>query len=543
MKFARKFLGGGGDHSLVIVESPKKARSINKFLGSKYVVKASMGHVRDLPKRKLGLDVASGYAPSYEVVPAKKETVSELKREAARAGLVYLATDPDREGEAIAWHLQQALGLPDERVRRVTFHEITERAVKDAFGHVGPINMEMVNAQQARRFLDRFVGYQLSPLLWSKVARNLSAGRVQSVAVRLIVDREREIRAFVTEEYWKITATVSPAGSTAESDRFEAALAEYEGKKFEAKTGPEAHQIRDVLASANYVVSRVDEADKLDKADPPFKTSTLQQQAAIRMRFAGKRTMKVAQELYEGIDVDGSGPVGLITYMRTDSLRVSEEAVHSVRELIERQYGPQIRSRQADSLRRRQERAGSPRGHPAHRPGPHAREGQGAPEPRPVPALSTDLRPLRRQPDGARRLHRHRRCHHRRAGTVQGPGESAQVRRPPQGLAAGRQTGRRAPAGARGEPAAGPARPERQPAFHPAAAAVHRGHPDQGPRKRKHRPAQHLCPDHPDDPGPALRRAQGAEILRHRPGDGGHRPAGQALPQDSRSQVHRAHGR
>ena len=207
---------GGGDHSLVIVESPKKARSINKFLGSKYVVKASMGHVRDLPKRKLGLDVASGYAPSYEVVPAKKETVSDLKREAARAGLVYLATDPDREGEAIAWHLQQALGLPDERVRRVTFHEITERAVKEAFGHVGPINMEMVNAQQARRFLDRFVGYQLSPLLWSKVARNLSAGRVQSVAVRLIVDREREIRAFVTEEYWKITATVSPAGSTAE---------------------------------------------------------------------------------------------------------------------------------------------------------------------------------------------------------------------------------------------------------------------------------------------------------------------------------------
>jgi DNA topoisomerase-1 len=184
------------------------------------------------------------------------------------------------------------------------------------------------------------VGYQLSPLLWSKVARNLSAGRVQSVAVRLIVDREREIRAFVTEEFWKITATVSPAGSTAESDRFEAALAEYEGKKFEARTGDEAHQIRDVLASANYVVSKVDEAEKLDKADPPFKTSTLQQQAAIRMRFAGKRTMKVAQELYEGIDVDGSGPMGLITYMRTDSLRVSEEAVHGVRELIERQYGP-----------------------------------------------------------------------------------------------------------------------------------------------------------------------------------------------------------
>jgi DNA topoisomerase-1 len=330
---------GGSGHSLVIVESPKKAKSINKFLGSKYTVKASMGHVRDLPKRKLGLDVAKGYAPSYEVVPNKKDTIGELKREAGRADLVYLATDPDREGEAIAWHLQQALDLPDDRVRRVTFHEITERAVKDAFNHVGPVNMDMVNAQQARRFLDRFVGYQLSPLLWKKVARNLSAGRVQSVAVRLIADREREIQAFVTEEYWKITATVSPAGSTAEADRFEAGLVEYDGAKFAASTEEQAQKIRDVLASASYVVSKVDENDKLDRADPPFKTSTLQQQAAIRMRFSGKRTMKIAQELYEGIDVDGSGPMGLITYMRTDSLRVSEEATTGLRDLIQSKYG------------------------------------------------------------------------------------------------------------------------------------------------------------------------------------------------------------
>src|SRR3954452_19239538 len=304
---------GGTGHSLVIVESPKKAKSINKFLGSKYTVKASMGHVRDLPKRKLGLDVSKGYEPSYEVVANKKDTIGELKREAARAEIVYLATDPDREGEAIAWHLQQALDLPDDRVRRVTFHEITERAVKEAFTHVGPVNMDKVNAQQARRFLDRFVGYQLSPLLWSKVARNLSAGRVQSVAVRLIVDREREIRAFVTEEYWKIAATVSPAGSTAEADRFQALLAEYNGAKFEARTEADAQAVRDALQAVPYVVGRVDEAEKLDRADAPFKTSTLQQQAAIRMRFPGKRTMKVAQELYEGIDVDGSGPMGLIT--------------------------------------------------------------------------------------------------------------------------------------------------------------------------------------------------------------------------------------
>jgi DNA topoisomerase-1 len=325
--------------ALVIVESPKKAQSINKFLGSSYVVKASMGHVRDLPKRKLGLDVEHGYKPSYEIVPNKKDTIGDLKRAAGKAGMVYLATDPDREGEAIAWHLQQALDLSDSRVRRVSFHEITERAVKDAFGRSGPINMELVNAQQARRFLDRFVGYQLSPLLWKKVARNLSAGRVQSVAVRLIVDREREIRSFVTEEYWKIAANLSPGGSQSPDDRFVANLAEYEGAKFEAKTEAGAHAIRDALATVPYSVSKIDETEKLDKADAPFKTSTLQQQAAIRLRFSGKRTMKVAQELYEGIDVDGRGPVGLITYMRTDSLRISDDAMTALRDRIKDEFG------------------------------------------------------------------------------------------------------------------------------------------------------------------------------------------------------------
>ncbi|WP_435015583.1 type I DNA topoisomerase [Tundrisphaera sp. TA3] len=331
--------GGGKGRSLVIVESPKKAKSINKFLGSGFVVKASMGHVRDLPKRKLGLDVLGGYAPSYEIMTAKKETIQDLKREAAKAETVYLATDPDREGEAIAWHLQEALELPDERVRRVMFYEITEKAVKEAFNHVGPIDMDKVNAQQARRFLDRFVGYELSPLLWKKVARHLSAGRVQSVAVRLIAEREKEIRAFVAEEYWRIGAILSPAGSTAESDRFEAELAQWKGEKFAAKTGEEAQAIRDAIASAPFQVAEVEEVEKLDKPDAPFKTSTLQQQAAIRLRFSGKRTMKIAQELYEGIDVGGDGPTGLITYMRTDSLRVSDDAVTQVREQIQTRYG------------------------------------------------------------------------------------------------------------------------------------------------------------------------------------------------------------
>ncbi|HEV3120705.1 MAG TPA: type I DNA topoisomerase, partial [Isosphaeraceae bacterium] len=330
---------GKGGHALVIVESPKKARSINKFLGSAYVVKASMGHVRDLPKRKLGLDVEHGYKPSYEIVPNKKDTVNDLKREAAKADLVYLATDPDREGEAIAWHLQKALGLNDDQVRRVLFHEITERAVKEAFNHSTPINMDRVNAQQARRFLDRFVGYQLSPLLWKKVARNLSAGRVQSVAVRLIAEREREIRAFISEEYWKITAKLCPVGSTVESDIFQTELAEWDGKKFSAKAQAEAHAIVAELEEAPFQVAKVEQEEKLDRADPPFKTSTLQQQAVIRLRFAGKRTMKVAQELYEGIELGDQGPVGLITYMRTDSLRVSNESIEQVRTMITDQYG------------------------------------------------------------------------------------------------------------------------------------------------------------------------------------------------------------
>jgi DNA topoisomerase I len=325
--------------SLVIVESPKKAKSINKFLGSKFVVKASMGHVRDLPKRKLGLDVIRGYTPSYEIMPAKKDTISELKREAAKAEIVYLATDPDREGEAIAWHLQEALELPDEKVRRVLFFEITEKAVREAFNHVGPIDMDKVNAQQARRFLDRFVGYELSPLLWKKIARHLSAGRVQSVAVRLIAEREKEIKAFVSEEYWRITALVAPAGKTAEADRFSAELSQWKGEKFAAKVEDEARGIRDALAAADFKVGEVEEVEKLDKAEAPFKTSTLQQQAAIRLKFSGKRTMKIAQELYEGIDVGGDGPSGLITYMRTDSLRMSDDFVKEIRDKIDSEFG------------------------------------------------------------------------------------------------------------------------------------------------------------------------------------------------------------
>ena len=332
----------GGGRSLVIVESPKKAKSINKFLGSKFLVKASMGHVRDLPVkgRDMGIDVDHGYHPTYVVMDDKKKTINELREAASKSDMVYLATDPDREGEAIAWHLQQALGLPDERVRRVKFYEITEKAIKEAFNHVGPIDMDKVNAQQVRRFLDRFVGWRVSPLLSKKVTRGLSAGRVQSVATRLIAEREKEIKAFISEEYWKITATLAPQRSRAEEDKFTAGLAEWKGSGFSARTEDEARSIRDTLASSDYVVSKLETVEKLDKPDAPFKTSTLQQQAAIRLRYSGKRTMKLAQELYEGIDVGGDGQVGLITYMRTDSLRVSEEFTTGVRDLIKSEsYG------------------------------------------------------------------------------------------------------------------------------------------------------------------------------------------------------------
>lgn len=324
--------------ALVIVESPKKATAIGKFLGSKYVVRASKGHVRDLVKKKLGLDVERGFAPTYEVIPDQRETIAGLRKEAEKADLVYLATDPDREGEAIAWHLQQALRLRDERVQRVRFHEITERAVREAFRHGGPIDMRKVDAQQARRILDRLTGYHLSPLLWKKVGPNLSAGRVQSVAVRLIVEREKEIRAFVAEEYWEIEARLAKVGATGEGEEFSAKLAEFRGAKFRPNNEADAMAARDALAGAPFSVKSREEVDKRDRPEAPFKTTTLQQQASIRLRFSSDRTMRIAQQLYEGIDV-GGGTVGLITYMRTDSLRVSDEAISNVRRLIEDRYG------------------------------------------------------------------------------------------------------------------------------------------------------------------------------------------------------------
>ena len=331
---------------LVIVESPAKAKTIQKYLGAGYRVTASMGHVRDLPKSKIGVDVDHDFAPEYEISVGKEKIIAELKREVKAADAVYLATDPDREGEAIAWHILQAINVGKRKpVYRVTFNQITKDAVKDAIAHPREIDANLVDAQQARRVLDRLVGYKLSPLLWDKVRRGLSAGRVQSVAVRIVVEREREIEAFVAQEYWSIEADLFKTGlaNPRKADIFRAALVARAGKKLDKFAVPSkesADTILNDLDAANYIVGTITRKDKRRTAAPPFTTSTLQQEASRKLGFTAKRTMQVAQKLYEGIDVGGSdGAVGLITYMRTDSTAVSKEAQAEAREVIVAQYG------------------------------------------------------------------------------------------------------------------------------------------------------------------------------------------------------------
>lgn len=361
---------------LVIVESPAKAKTILKYIGPDYDVVASKGHVRDLPKKRFGIDIEKGWVPTYQNLEDRKELLSALKKQAAKADTVFLAPDPDREGEAIAWHLKEALGLTDDRIRRVRFNEITKRAVQEAFAQASTIDMDRVQAQEARRFLDRIVGYKLSPLLRKKVAKGLSAGRVQSVAVRLIVEREREIQAFNPEEYWKITALLSPEGTVkvelkpvrvtkakakkkaaAEDDvetegtpeaaavpevpegAFLAELAEWSGAKFKATNQQQADEIVAALKDTDYVVAKIEQKDRQERPSAPFTTSTLQQQASVRLHFSAKKTMMIAQRLYEGVELGGEGMVGLITYMRTDSTRISEDALKTCRDLIGTKFG------------------------------------------------------------------------------------------------------------------------------------------------------------------------------------------------------------
>jgi len=324
----------GGSKSLVIVESPAKARTINKYLGRGYVVRHSLGHVRDLPKSRLGVDVDKGFEPKYLKLRDRKQVLEDLQKALKECGTVYLATDPDREGEAIAWHLKEALNLPDEHVKRITTNEITKRGILNALKAPRAIDENLVNAQQARRILDRIVGYKLSPLLWEKVAKNLSAGRVQSVAVMLVVDREREIRAFTPEEYWKISQLLKAGDAT-----FTVQLRKRNGEEFQPSSEAEATEVVAHLGSGSWRVAEVERKRKSDRPPPPFKTSTLQQAASSTLRFSAKRTMRLAQQLYEGIALGDEGSQGLITYMRTDSFNVSQDALGEVREFIPRAFG------------------------------------------------------------------------------------------------------------------------------------------------------------------------------------------------------------
>lgn len=322
---------------LVIVESPTKARTVGRFLGKGYTVRASVGHVRDLLRSSLSVDVENGFKPTYRVPNEKKQVVKELAEEVKKAAEVYLATDPDREGEAIAWHLAEVTGIRPHQLRRVVFHEITQSAIEEAFAHPRGIDMNLVNAQQARRILDRLVGYSLSPLLWRKVRSRLSAGRVQSVAVRMVVEREREIQNFVPEEYWSIHAEL--AKHAARHPTFLAKLHRIRGEEVNLRDEPATRAVVEELERAIYVVVSVKEGQRRRQPAPPFTTSTMQQEASRRLGFTATRTMRIAQQLYEGIDLDGSGPVGLITYMRTDSTNVAEQAQQEARQYIAQRYG------------------------------------------------------------------------------------------------------------------------------------------------------------------------------------------------------------
>jgi DNA topoisomerase-1 len=405
---------GADGKALVIVESPAKARTINKYLGSDFTVKASLGHVRDLPKRQFGIDITDRFKPTYEIVRGRTKVINELKRLATKAREVFLATDRDREGEAIAWHLVEALKLPSAKTRRVIFNEITKSAIAEAFAHPHEIDLDRVNAQQARRILDRIVGYELSPLLWRKIAKGLSAGRVQSVAVRLIVDREREIRAFVPQESWKVIAyvTADPNAADAlapawndyhsaertqkdiqkwlgERDAFRVELAEVAGETFKADNAEAAAKVLEALGFRveqtrrreweeykHLGLEQVELVGRLDRSSlpqlavsdvatkrtttrppAPFTTATLQQQASTTLRFSNSRTMRVAQALYEGLDLDGGGPVGLITYMRTDSTNLAGEAVNTVRGFIKERYGDAYVPTKPNVFGKRQARA------------------------------------------------------------------------------------------------------------------------------------------------------------------------------------------
>ncbi|MBR7147601.1 MAG: type I DNA topoisomerase, partial [Firmicutes bacterium] len=326
--------------TLVIVESPSKAKTIGKFLGSKYKVVASVGHVRDLPKSKLGIDIENRFEPQYISIRGKGDVIKAMRKEAKDADKVYLATDPDREGEAISWHIAHLLGMDGSKPCRIEFNEITKGAIQSAVKKPRAINQNLVDAQQARRVLDRLVGYQISPLLWRKIHRGLSAGRVQSAALKIICDREKLILDFIPKEYWTITAMLQkPEEKGKKKKQFAAKLIEYKGKKITVENKEQADAILTSLSPDRYVVGQVDLKERIKKPMPPFTTSSLQQEASNKLNYNTRKTMMIAQQLYEGVEIKGHGHVGLVTYIRTDSVRISAEAEAAVKGYISERFG------------------------------------------------------------------------------------------------------------------------------------------------------------------------------------------------------------
>ena len=451
-----------GNTNLVIVESPAKAKTIGKYLGPDYQVKASMGHVRDLPKSKLGVDVTT-FEPDYQDIKYKEETISELRKAAKDSQRVYLATDPDREGEAISWHLQSVLGVPKEKTCRVTFNEITRKVVTESIASPREIDQNLVDAQQARRILDRIVGYQLSPLLWKKIRRGLSAGRVQSVATRLVVEREEEIRAFVPKEYWSITADLGRIAPNIGAFR-----AEFYGrdKKMELGNAQEVQEVMDAVKADTFTVRAVKRQDKKRNPAPPFITSTLQQEASRKLNMTPRRTMSVAQQLYEGVDIAGEGTVGLITYMRTDSLRLSEEALASAKTFIEARYGKEY---YPEKTRRFKAKDSAQDAHEAIRPS------------------DVNLTPEQLKKDLTSEQYRLYKLIWSRFLACQ----MAQAVYPLSAL-------------------------------HPAPRPVHRGHPHPGPGGKGHWPTLHLRSHHLHHHGPGVCGQGGQTPAAHPPGRSGH---------------------
>ena len=471
---------------LVIVESPAKAKTIGKYLGRGYKGTASMGHVRDLPASTLGIDVENGYTPKYITIKGKQKLVKELKAEAKKCDGVLLATDPDREGEAISWHLANILGLDPSAPNRVTFDEITKKGVKEGMAHPRAINIDLFNAQQARRELDRLVGYKLSPFLWKKIRRGLSAGRVQSVAVRLIRDRELEIENFKPDEYWNIDALLNPQGEKGEFTARLAATAD--GKKLTVTNKQQADGILAALDGRDYTITKIEKGKRRRQPSPPFITSTLQQDASRAFGFSATRTMRAAQTLYEGVDIAGHGTVGLITYMRTDSLRIAAEAQAAAKTFIAERWGDNYVCKTARKWKSRSATAAQD-AHEAIRPS--------MPELTPdevEQSISGDTAKLYRL---VRRLHRAVRGIHRRCQ---------------------KEGDRPAPAGGGPDPQTQKA--DGGPEVHPAAAALHRGHADPRAGGKRHRTPVHLCAYHHDHRGPRL-CGEGPEEAENHPARAG----------------------